>query len=155
MWKMDPMSGFDIRLVFTLPPRDSTLQYKRCVHFWNNFPCITSLGLMICQWSLTLENVKRCMLVGEIIISLCLKIQPLIQNDKWWPDPPFHSCMMKDLGGETINISTRNYEWRKNIIPGMLFYPCIQIYFLWSDFHLDNIYFSTGLQTQLQVTLYF
>ena len=25
---MDPMSGFDIRLVFTLPPRDSTLQYK-------------------------------------------------------------------------------------------------------------------------------
>ena len=27
IWKMDPMSGFDIRLVFTLPPRDSTLQY--------------------------------------------------------------------------------------------------------------------------------
>ena len=43
MWKMDPMSGFDIRLVFTLPPRDSTLQYKRCVHFWKNFPYITSL----------------------------------------------------------------------------------------------------------------
>ena len=41
---MDPISGFDIRLVFTLPPRDSTLQYKRCVHFWNNFPCITSLA---------------------------------------------------------------------------------------------------------------
>ena len=43
MWKMDPMLDFDIRLVFTLPPRDSTLQYKRCVFFWNNFPCITSL----------------------------------------------------------------------------------------------------------------
>ena len=28
---MDPMSGCDTRLVFTLPPRDSTLQYKRCV----------------------------------------------------------------------------------------------------------------------------
>ena len=40
---MDPMSGFDIRLVFTLPPRDSTLQYKRCVHFWNNYSCITFL----------------------------------------------------------------------------------------------------------------
>ena len=37
------MSGFDIRLVFLLVPRDSTLQYKRCVHFWNNFPCIPSL----------------------------------------------------------------------------------------------------------------
>jgi len=34
MWKMDPMSGFNIRLVFTLPPSDSTLQYKRCVHLW-------------------------------------------------------------------------------------------------------------------------
>jgi len=36
------MSGFDIRLVFTLAPRDSSRQYKRCVHFWNNFPCIIS-----------------------------------------------------------------------------------------------------------------
>ena len=31
------------RLVFTLPPRDSTLQYKRCVHLEINFlalhPC--------------------------------------------------------------------------------------------------------------------
>ena len=47
MWKKDPMSGLDICLVFTLAPRESTLQYKRCVHFWNNFPCITSLGLAI------------------------------------------------------------------------------------------------------------
>ena len=43
MWKMDPMSGFDIRLKFTLPPRDSTLQYKRCLLLWNNFLCIKSL----------------------------------------------------------------------------------------------------------------
>ena len=35
--------------------------------------------------------------------TMLLKIQPLIQNDKWWPGPPFHSCMMQDLGGETIN----------------------------------------------------
>ena len=44
MWKMDPMSGCNIRLVFTLPPRDSTLQYKRWVYFWNNFSCITFLS---------------------------------------------------------------------------------------------------------------
>ena len=37
IWKMDPMLGFDIRFLFTLPPRDSTLQYKRCVHLWNTF----------------------------------------------------------------------------------------------------------------------
>jgi len=43
MWKMDPMSGCDIRLVFTLPHRDSTLQYKIWVHLWNNFPYIITL----------------------------------------------------------------------------------------------------------------
>ena len=47
MWKMDPMPGFDIRLVFTLPPRDSTLQYKRCVHLWSIFPCIITLDISI------------------------------------------------------------------------------------------------------------
>ena len=34
---------YNIRLVFTLPPRDSELQYKTCVNFWKNFPCITTL----------------------------------------------------------------------------------------------------------------
>ena len=43
LWMMNPMSGWDIRLVFTLLPRDSTLQYKSCVHLWNNFPCIKPL----------------------------------------------------------------------------------------------------------------
>ena len=39
---MDPMSGCETRLVFTFPPKDSTLQYKKCVHLWNNFPCIST-----------------------------------------------------------------------------------------------------------------
>ena len=29
---IDFLSGFVIPFVFTLPPRDGTLQYKRCVH---------------------------------------------------------------------------------------------------------------------------
>ena len=41
---MDYMSGCDIRLVFTFPPKDSTLQYKKSVHLWNNFPCISTLS---------------------------------------------------------------------------------------------------------------
>ena len=40
---MDSMSGCDIRLVFTFPPIDSTLQYNRCVHLWNNIPSISTL----------------------------------------------------------------------------------------------------------------
>ena len=42
---MDPMLGFDIFLEFTLPPSDSTLQYKKCVQLWNNFPCIITLSI--------------------------------------------------------------------------------------------------------------
>ena len=30
--KIDSMSGGDIRLVFTFPPKDSALQYKKCVN---------------------------------------------------------------------------------------------------------------------------
>ena len=41
--KMDSMSGCDIRLVFTFPPKDSTLRYKKSVHLWNIFPCIITL----------------------------------------------------------------------------------------------------------------
>ena len=60
MWKMDPISGFDVRLVFTLTPRDNTLQYKRCVHFWNDFICIITL-----TWSTFLE-------IGELKITKLL-----------------------------------------------------------------------------------
>ena len=28
---MDSMAGYEIRLVFTFPPKGSTLQYKNCV----------------------------------------------------------------------------------------------------------------------------
>ena len=63
MWKMDPMSGLDIRLVFTLPPRDSTLQYKRCEHLWNNFSCITSLVGKIILYFQKWEHILFWMLV--------------------------------------------------------------------------------------------
>jgi len=51
------LKPFDIRLVFTLPPRDSTLQYKRCVHFWNNFPC-TCVSFGVVQKPVTLSTGK-------------------------------------------------------------------------------------------------
>ena len=47
------MSGCDIRLVFPFPPKYSTLQYKKCAHLWNNFPCIKfkdDLKFMIIDW---------------------------------------------------------------------------------------------------------
>ena len=33
------------RSCVSLPSRDSALQYKRCVHLWNKFPCIITLAL--------------------------------------------------------------------------------------------------------------
>jgi len=41
---MDSLSGCDILLVFTFSPK---LQYKKCVHLWNNFPCISTLDSRI------------------------------------------------------------------------------------------------------------
>jgi len=38
--------GFLVRLwhpCVYFPPKDSTLHYKKCVHLWNNFPCISTL----------------------------------------------------------------------------------------------------------------
>ena len=62
MWKMGPMSGFDILPVFTLPPRDSTLQFKRCVHLWNNFPCIITLACIMFSLKLWVVNIKILMM---------------------------------------------------------------------------------------------
>ena len=45
--KMDSMSDCDVRLVFTLQPKDSTLQYKKYIHLWNNFPCISTMIIKI------------------------------------------------------------------------------------------------------------
>ena len=74
MWKMDPMSGFDIRLVFTLPPRDSTLQYKRCVHLWNNFPCIATLvpaTVIINVFPIYIFSFENWRLVDEGFLNHC------------------------------------------------------------------------------------
>ena len=66
--KMDSMSGCDIRLVFSFPPKDSTQQYKKCVHLWNNFPCI-----------ITLDQIHDHLTVGpkSKVVFLFLKINHL------------------------------------------------------------------------------
>ena len=74
MWKMDPMSSCDIRLVFTLQPRDSTLRYKSWVHLWNNFPCIITLHKS------TLLNFRLINSVEDInYVEDCLKEKPQFQ----------------------------------------------------------------------------
>ena len=54
--KMDSMSGCDIRLVFIFPPKDSTLQYKKCVHLWNNYLCIIILWFLLCILCVHIET---------------------------------------------------------------------------------------------------
>ena len=70
MWKMDPMSsGFDIRLVFTLPLRDSTLQYKRYVHLWNNFPCIITLDQNLNKYDIEVVYIKNWYIIYHWFLS--------------------------------------------------------------------------------------
>ena len=83
MWKMDP-----IRLVFILPPRDSTLQYKRCVHLWNNFPCIITLHRLDRQQIHSIENASFCKYKGystDIPFPRQTKV-----NYTYLTDIPFH-----------------------------------------------------------------
>ena len=78
--KMDSMSDCDIRLVFTFPPKDSTLQYKKCVLHWNNFPCISTLDkiqhLYISIFSLPLIRQTKsflfCLSHGKLTVLFCL-----------------------------------------------------------------------------------
>ena len=44
-------------LVF-FPPKDSLLQHKKCVHLWNNFPCISSLQKP--KWKTLIVSQKNC-----------------------------------------------------------------------------------------------
>ena len=85
---MNPMSGCDIRLVFTLPPRDSTLQYKRCVQLWNNFPYITPLKHSGIKW-------KRCALC-----SWDFNINYRVSHETW---------QLR----ETIGCPTKHDNWEK------------------------------------------
>ena len=45
--------------VFTLPPKESTMQYKRCAHLWNNFPCIINLSVNDVSFSDPLFKVRH------------------------------------------------------------------------------------------------
>ena len=74
---MDPISGFDIRLVFTLPPRDSTLQYKR-----NNLPCLTILALNVVMVPL---NPECCYGYPQTLNVDMVTPQPLMLL--WLPPP--------------------------------------------------------------------
>ena len=60
---MDSLSGCDILLVFTFSPK---LQYKKCVHLWNNFPCISTLDSRIHDVSKR-RWVKFCLFSENVI----------------------------------------------------------------------------------------
>ena len=69
---MDSMSGCDIRLVFTFPPKDNTLQYKKCVHLWNNFPCISTLSGRRSKQRIQGQNIILVLRGGgEVFVNLC------------------------------------------------------------------------------------
>ena len=67
-----------VRLVFTLPPRDSTVQFKRCIQLWNNFPCITTFIITLCQ--------SVCVYLSMhlfICLSIYLSSWFLVLNQTW------------------------------------------------------------------------
>ena len=72
--KIDSMSGFDIRLVFTFPPKDSTLQYKKSVHLLNNFPCISTLINTMYLFGIVYLSIYLSVFLSIIHLSTYLSI---------------------------------------------------------------------------------
>ena len=67
---MDPMSGFDIRLVLTFSPRDNTLQYKDAYTSEITFLALEYLDLIPGLTTVTrhiLEIVRNTLSYGDII----------------------------------------------------------------------------------------
>ena len=64
--------GCNIRLVFTLSPRDSTPQYKRCVHLWNNFPCIITIVPAVSGLYIRGTNIVKCSSINNFSASFRL-----------------------------------------------------------------------------------
>jgi len=90
-----PCPDFDIRLVFTLPPRDSTLQYKRCVHLWNNFPWIRTLGLLF-------NNLK---------LHFLFYLRQIYQQKKYEREKAKKSCL------KLVKFWSKVAAWKDKIVP--------------------------------------
>ena len=104
------MSSCDIRLVFTLPPRDSTLQYKRCVHLWNNFPCITPLRTIFTsiQCYCGVESIP-----WVVYLELkTLELDTLISDHLIWISTvdTFDLCLIHSFS-HFLDISTKLDQW--------------------------------------------
>ena len=65
--------------MFTLPPRDSTLQYKRCVQLWNNSPYITPLiapsFYSISPWFPQLGQINRTVQYYILLEHTCISFR--------------------------------------------------------------------------------
>ena len=68
---MVPMSGCDIRFVFTLHSRDSTLQYKKCLHLWNNHGCNARKVISEVYASFVLQCTKRTLHASVLVYKFC------------------------------------------------------------------------------------
>ena len=76
------MSGFDIRLVFSLTPRDNTLQFIRCVYLWNNFPCIKSLILLVKLMWISKGSLKIIWFMTSLVNRFWSFLKEFTKNSK-------------------------------------------------------------------------
>ena len=118
MWKMDPISGFDICLVFTLPPRDSTLQYKRCVHFWNNFHCITNYEYRAENFKMVDIEINACSsLFLNIKTNLISYLYPKTCKKFNQSESRIYRLILKPVFDFSLTISKK--EWFKKKIKSV------------------------------------
>ena len=88
------------------PLKDSTLQYKKCVHLWNNFPCISTLQWMP-LW------IRNCHLLRGLLkihlqlynLGLITTISLFSRGLQFKPDK-----IQRDVAIYTVRIPTEGYH---------------------------------------------
>ena len=76
---MDSMSGCDIRLVFTFPPKDSTVQYKNDytseITFLALVPCAyTPFSKLMSKLLVNIHALQNCIIVILIMLNATVKV---------------------------------------------------------------------------------
>ena len=80
---MDSMLGCDIRLVFTFPPKDRTLQNKKFVHLWKNFPCISTSNKVLLCIIIKIDNSTIFLLFTLTMTINLTQLHTVITRKQW------------------------------------------------------------------------
>ena len=90
LWKWIPCQAVTSVLCLLFRPKTVHCSTKKCVHFWNNFPCISTLGLLKNLCSFQKSYIKLyCTVYGsvpctELVIGYTAPESRFAVHNRFW-----------------------------------------------------------------------